>query len=257
VTVGSAVVPPGRETTVRLTLETRSAAPVVAGVELVTNDPATPVAFLTIGATAADKVAVTPDRVFFRADRGAVPVQLVSLVGPPDMELREAVCLADQFAARISARGETARERRWEIALTLRGDAVGEVRDELQVRTSDATRPLIVVPLGGTVRGDLELRPSGLFWGFATHAELSERTVRVRSRSGTRFAVRGVSCADPRVMILPARQTSPSSWEIEVTLGPQEAGVIDARMVVATDVPGEEELLVQLYADVVDERPPQ
>lgn len=249
VTVGSTVVAPGASTTVTLKLQTTAACPVMALVELKTNDPASPLAYLTVEGTAPQGVTVLPEWVLFRASKGSLTGPKVVVTGPAGMRLGDVLCLAERFTPRVTGPDKDERASHWVIELTLKPDAVGAIQDELEIHTSDLQRRLITVPISATIAGDLQAEPDGLFWGFVPPNEAAEQKLTLRSRSGASFHVAEARALDERVEVGGPRQTSPSSWEMMVRLGTQRPGVVDSKLVLTTDVPGETTIEVRVYGD--------
>jgi hypothetical protein len=250
VAASSAVVPAGGSGTVTLSLETETNGPVTATAEFRTDDPTCPVAFVTMQGTVPPGVDVLPDRVYFRASKGSVSALTVTVTGPADMRLGDVTCLAGRVTPRVTGPEVTEDKARWVIELSLAPGVVGAVQDELRIPTSFPKRPLISVPIGGTITGDLEVRPKELFWGFVDIGREAEQKLTIRSRSGASFQIIEAKASLEAVQPVASRQIDSSTWQLDVRLAPKQPGVIDTTLLLTTDLAGEERIEVPVYADV-------
>jgi len=215
--VAQEVLAPGKSTAVTVKFTVTSSGNVMRSAKLRTNDPRAAIVYLTLQGTVPHDVQVYPARLHVSRDKNAVALLSVTVSGPADMNLIEPSCERGLFEVRLGAPEVDANEKQtWQLELTFEPrDFVGRVEDTLMVRTSHAERPLISVPITGEVQGDLTLSPNQVFFGFAEVGDKAEQVVTVTSRSGTAF------------------------------------GVKSAKLVLTTDVPGEETLKIPVYAHVL------
>ena len=256
VSVGEELLPPGKSTAVTVRFTNPFPGNVMRSAKLRTNDPRAAVVYLTLQGKVPHDVQVRPARLYVSRPKNAVSPLTVTVSGPADMNLKEASCERGQFEVRIQAPALDANDMRtWQVQLALRArDFVGRIDDQLAIRTTHPDRPLITVPITGEVRGDLDLRPGQVFFGFVKVGDKAEQTVTIASRSRATFAVKSATLEGVGLRVTGPVRPGNGTWKVTVALGAERPGVIDAKLVLTTDVPGEGTLEVPVYAHVVAPR---
>ena len=250
--VGSTVLKPQQSTQITISIGIDCSGPVMASVRLLTNDATRPVAYVTLHGKVPYNVRLLPEEVRFTSPKGDVVAQRVILDGPEEMELKSAACRDGAFDVRITRGPAAPGTARWSVDRLLRdGDVPREVRDELRIHTTHPDRPLITVPITGEVRGDLDLRPAQVFFGFVRVGDKAEQAVTIASRSRATFTVEASNLEGAGLRVAEPVRAEDGSWRVTIALAAQKPGIIDANLVLTTDVPGEGTLEVPVYAHVV------
>ena len=253
VTVAQEVLAPGKSTAVTVKFTVTSSGNVMRSAKLRTNDPRAAIVYLTLQGTVPHDVQVYPTRLRVSRDKNAVPPLHVTVSGPVGMDVTGATCEGGRFDVQVGAPEVDANENKTsELELSLKPqDFVGRIEDELAVRTTHPDRPLITVPITGEVRGDADIRPAQVFFGFVRAGDKAEQTVTITSHSGDPFAVKSAKLKGKGLRVTQPIQTDDGSWRVTATLTAEQLGIIGTKLVLATDVPGEETLEVPVYAHVV------
>lgn len=137
------------------------------------------------------------------------------------------------------------------------------------IRTNDARRKLITVPLGGEILGDVSLNPARMSLGTVSVGQGLEDTIEIRNGRGDAFRVVGVEWrplqpagqpATPIAFVAepidPKGENQPAAaYRLKVTMPAfEQAGRVRGNIVVLTDVPLEEQVMLPYVGRVVDNR---
>jgi hypothetical protein len=252
VTISRQSLPPGESAEVTVAFTIGYSGSVMKSAELLTTDPTQPVVFLTVHGQVPHDLRAYPDRIYLSGDKGAVGGRTVTISGPAEMDLTEVKTERGLFDLDLSEPSVSEDGKKtWTLQLTFRPESfVGEIADQLSITTTHAERPLITIPIAGRIRGDLSVGPPSVFLGFVTPGAQAQQTVTIASRSFTRFAVRAAVSADPKIAVGEPSEAD-GVWRIPVSVATSESGVIDGRITVTTDVPGEETLEIPVYAHII------
>lgn len=131
-------------------------------------------------------------------------------------------------------------------------------RTELVIRTNDERKPLYSVAAVGRVIGDLELMPVRMTLGRLVVGDEFERDVIVRSRAGRAFEIKAVTgniaAIDAEYTFEPVDPEKRDQWVIRaqgkiLAAAPR----FNAPLMVATDVPEEELMRIQMYGQLIND----
>jgi len=252
VTVAKEDLAPGQSTQVTVKFTITHSGSVMKSAKLLTTDPAQPVVFLTVHGKVPHDLRIYPDRLYLGGDKGELPSRTITISGPAEMELGEVSTERGLFDIRIGEPQVSEDEKKtWQLELTLKpDDFIGEIADQLSIRTTHAERPLITIPITGRIRGDLKVDPPTVFFGFVKLGEKAEQTVIIESRSLAAFTLKAAN-ADSRKIRAGTPEQREGRWLIPIAVDTSAPGVIDANLTVTTDVPGEETLEIPVYAHIV------
>jgi len=130
-------------------------------------------------------------------------------------------------------------------------------RSAITIRTNDERKPIFSVGLYARVIGDLELKPVRMTLGRLVVGDLFEREILLRSRGAKPFRIRGINlntaAVDAQWSYEPLDPETPTEWIIRVkgkVVG--AAPRFNTQIHVATDVPDEELLKIQVYGQLRD-----
>jgi hypothetical protein len=251
---------PGQSTQVTVKFTITYSGSVMKSAKLLTTDPAQPVVFLTaqpvVFLTVHGKVPhdlrVYPDRLYLGGDKGELPSRTLTVSGPAEMDQGEVSTERGLFDIHLGEPQVSEDEKKtWQLELTLKPENfVGEIADQLSIRTTHAERPLITIPITGRIRGDLKLTPPTVFFGFVKPGEKAEQTVTIESRSLAAFTLKDLTPDSPKLRAGTPEQRE-GRWVIAISADTSEPGVVEGKLTVTTDVPGEETLAIPVYAHIV------
>ncbi len=187
---------------------------------------------------------------FAAVDRGETAERVIRVTGPETMDVTTA--MAEQALVTLEVQASEAQQegmRAWEIALALAPDLpVGQHSDQVRIMTTHPERPLISVPISIEVRSALAITPSSAFMGFVDTGDSKAVVLKIRPRSGAAFEIMNAE-VDDEAVTTETRRVGDSAWEVRITCRPAEAGIIDTKLVITTDIEGEERVEVDVYAD--------
>jgi len=253
VTVAEEILAPGKQTEVKVKFTVTYSGNVAKSARLKTNDPRAAVVYLTLHGTVPHDLQVQPAQLHLAGDKNAVLPLTLTVSGPADMNLTGAACDRGRFDVHVGdPHVDDNGKKTWTLSLSLKArDFVGRVEDQLTVRTTHAQRPVITIPIAGEVRGDLVVQLREVFFGFVKTGAKAEQRVRIASRSGAPFTVKSAKLDSAVLRLDGPVRADDGSWGLTVSLGAGAPGVIDTKLVLATDVPGEGTIEVPVYAHLV------
>jgi len=231
---------------------------IVKTAKLLTSDLTQPVIFFTVHGFVPHPARVTPQQMHLTGPKGAPLLKTLILSGPPEMQLEQIVSRDGLLSISPGSPTVTPDAKKlWEIEVALSSTrSAGRFADELRVHTSGADRPVMVVPVVAWIQGDL-VASQECFFGFVRPEgeHSAERMLQITSQSGARFALRGATASDPRILPGTPRQTR-DGWVVPVRLDTSKPGVIEGTVTLETDVTGEELLAANVYAQVLSSTNP-
>ncbi len=246
---------PGESTQVTVSFTIGYSGSVMKSAKLLTTDPTQPVVYLTMHGTVPHDLRVYPDRLHLGGDKGTVPTRTVTISGPAKMDLTEVATEHGLFDLTLSEPQVSEDEKKtWTLELAFRPESfVGEIEDQLSIKTTHPERPLITVPITGSIRGDLRVTPPSVFLGFVKPGAEAQQTITIESRSLSPFAVKSVASDSPRITA-GTPENNDGVWSIPVSVDASAEGVVEGSLTVTTDVPGEETLEIPVYAHIIEEQ---
>jgi hypothetical protein len=253
--LSSETIPPGEEAELAVEFKVAHSGTTVRTVRLLTTDLTRPVALVTLRATAPHELLVWPERLGFWLRKSETQTQGIRITGPPDMQVVSADSSLELLTARL--REEPAGpygSREWSVLVAAKpGLRTGVLGGHITISTTHAQRPQVRIPVRLNMGADLALTPPGVYFGFVNLRDRREQTLIIRSRSGTPFTMEQGNLDAPGVSVGEPTRVTPTEWKLTVTLNAERPGIIDTKLVVTADVPGEETLEIPIYAHVVAE----
>lgn len=142
------------------------------------------------------------------------------------------------------------------LRVTLKGDAApGQLRTELSIRTNDERKPIFSMSAVARVMGDLQFAPARMTLGRMVVGDEFDREIRITSRSGAPFEIKGVTLSNTTVdasfTYEPVDPENKTEWVITAkgsVLHP--AARFNTVVNVLTDVKGEEMLPLRMYGQL-------
>lgn len=245
------VFPPGQGGGIKVSLHTEGFGNLVETVTVKTNDPRRPKVFLTMRGTVPLGIRVYPAKVFVSAAKGQGAHALIILGGPLDLDVSNVVSDQPFLLASVEPgpRNETAKS--WRISIELSKDApAGKREGHVTITTRHPEQPEIIVPVIINVRPDIELSPAQVFAGIMKAGQKAESFIFISSRSGQHFRIKQVDVSVEGVRVGEAIDVDGSHWKIPVTIEASSMGRIEGKILITTDLPGEEQQIVPILAHV-------
>lgn len=151
----------------------------------------------------------------------------------------------------------------WKIDLEALCDGTakpGMMRGTIRVRTNDPRRESVMVTVTGQVLGDIAVSQPRISLGSLTMGEIVTPTIRVETRSGVVFTIKGFdeqsNLGEPiKWDIVPVGGEEPASaYEVTLTVrAPSTPGMIRATVIMKTDMPDEERVQLMVFGMVPPE----
>ena len=151
----------------------------------------------------------------------------------------------------------------WKIDLEALCDGTakpGMMRGTIRVRTNDPRRESVMGTVTGQVLGDIAVSQPRISLGSLTMGEIVTPTIRVETRSGVVFTIKGFdeqsNLGEPiKWDIVPVGGEAPASaYEVTLTvLAPSTPGMVRATVVMKTDMPDEERVQLMVFGMVPPE----
>lgn len=203
--ISEKMIPPGgrSEITARLSLAGRNG-PQSKPITILSNDPQNPEYRVTMAGTVSSAIMVSPDRLMFGQVGQGQAVELVTDITAATE--RFTVTGVESSIPELVVTTETMMEtRHYRIKATLTGPATpGPLSAALQVKTDNAGRPVITIPVIANVVGELIYAPAVMEIP-ASSAQPLTRYVVIRPGTLTEFTLKAVNLPDPsmRASIFP------------------------------------------------------
>lgn len=200
---------------------------------------------------------------FSMVEKGAGATQHIDVLGRfPEFEVTRVTTTDPQvFDVEVEQLGETEHNgqtlyaSRVHVRL-LESARPDNHRTELVIRTNDERKPLFSVAAVGRVIGDLELSPVRMTLGRIEVGDEFEREVIVRSRAGRGFEIKAVTgniaALDAEYTFEPVDPEKRDQWIVRAKGTVANAAPrFNAPLMVATDVPEEELMRIQMYGQLI------
>ena len=136
----------------------------------------------------------------------------------------------------------------------------GLMRASIRVRTNDPRRESVMVTVTGQVLGDIAVSRPRIALGSLTMGEIVTQTIRVETRSGVVFTIKGFdeqsNLGVPITWdVVPVGGKEPASaYEVTLTAqAPSTPGMVRAMVIMNTDMPDEERVQLMVFGMVPPE----
>jgi uncharacterized protein DUF1573 len=244
---------PGGEGRVEVTLDTaRIAGPTTKVVSVYTNDPEQGVLGLSLTGEVRSDLVTTPSPLYLgRVHRGEPVRREVTIVpgGTPPSTVTHVEQTSAYLRTTLEARPDGPGQR---LVVELDGDVpLGRLSESIRLFTTSPREPIMTLTVLGSVEGDVAVLPPQVTFGVARPGDAPERELVIRSRRGRPLTVTRV--AVPEDVVSYRLSTTQEGIEYRLALRLRDGlrpGKVEATVEIFTDHPGEERLVVPLYAIV-------
>jgi hypothetical protein len=255
--ISSEVIGPGQEGTISATFDTtRFSGEKAKSVSVYSNDPSLSVTTLTLQGEITVEVEIDPPQLYLgRVRRGEETVRSVDILYDASKSI--AITKVENSSPLLTVRAQDIEQqgrKGKKLIVTLKKNApLGRLNDEIKVTTTSEKRPLIEIPVFGSIEGDLVVAPPQVSFGVVRRGEGKTQEISIKSRASNPIHIVNVSSSN--VDIEPTLTTIKDGEEYKLTLSAKndsKAGRIQGEVKVFTDHPDEKVLTIPLYGMVSD-----
>ena len=255
--ISSEAIDPGQEGTISATFDTtRFSGEKAKNISVYSNDPAQPVTTLTLQGEILVEVEVDPPQLYLgRVRHGEETVRSVDVVydASKSLTITKVENSSPLFTVRTQDIEQQGRKGK-KLIVTLKKDApLGRLNDAIKVTTTSEKRPVIEIPVFGSIEGDLVIAPPQVSFGLVRRGEGKTQEVSIKSRSSSPVHIVKVQSSNADIEL--ALATLKDGEEYKLTLSAKNdstAGRIQGEVQVFTDHPSEKMLTIPLYGMVAD-----
>ena len=255
--ISADVIPPSKEGTISATFDTAHFSGEKAkSISVYSNDPIQPVTTLTLQGEITVEVTVEPTQLYLgRLRRGEETTRTVEVLYNADKPIT--ITKVENTSPVISVQAqELAKngQKGKKLLVTLKKDApLGRLNDQITVTTTSQKRPSIVIPVFGSIEGDVVILPPQVSFGVVRKGEGKTQEVSIKNRAAAPVHVLRAqsSTADVVAELAPVKEGE----EYRLTLrakSDSKAGRIQGEIQIFTDHPEEKVLTIPLYGMVAD-----
>ena len=245
-------VQPGGEARVLATLDTsRAAGRTTKVLSVYSDDPQVPVAALTLTGVVLADLTLTPNPVYLGRIRRGETVTREVVIRPGRPLGKDTVRAVTGELSGLQTRLDAAPDGTQRLTIGLGSDVpLGRFTRELRLETTSARQPVIVLPVVGSIEGDVVVLPSQVSCGVARAGASPERRLLIRNRGLQPLTVRRVSVPDAFDYSL---RTLEDGLEYQLSLKLRDnvrPGTVSGEVEIFTDHPTEQRVVVPLHAVV-------
>lgn len=251
VTVDKTSLAAGQTALVSMQSMVRRLAPLMKSAKLLTNSPEEPVIYLTLCGRCPWGLTAHPDVVVVSGEKGHARTRTVRLCGSSQSTIARVVSERGLFAVTVpDPANEFRGMKTWDINLRLDSPVyVGPIADALSVYIDGRDAPVVRIPIVGGILGDVEVQPSTAYFGFVASGAEVRQELSLKSRSGVPFEVRDARSDNPHVRVGSLLKNE-GKWVLPVTMDGSAHGAVRGKLSLATDVPGEETISIDVFGYV-------
>jgi len=255
--ISADVIPPGGEGTISATFDTtRFAGEKAKSIAVYSNDPLHPVTTLTLQGEIAIEVAADPPQLYLgRLRRGEVKTGTIEVLS--DLAKGISIVKVENAHPAVSIRTEDLQKEEKQgkkLYVTLKKDvSLGRFNDQITVTTTSPKKPTLVIPVFGSIEGDLLVQPPQVSFGVIRQGEGKTQEVSIKSRA--KKPVHLLRAQSSVADITPELTSVKEGAEYRLTISAKaesKPGRIQGEVQVFTDHPEEKVLTIPLYGMVAD-----
>jgi hypothetical protein len=250
--VSDSTVPPGGEARVLATLDTaRLTGRTTKVLTVYSDDAQVPVGALTLTGEVLADLALSPNPVYLGRLRRGETISREVVIRPGRPGGRDIVRAVGGELSGLQTRLDLLPDGSQRLFLSVGADLpLGRLNRELRLETTSARQPVIVLPVFGSIEGDVVVLPSQVTFGVARAGASPERRLLIRNRGLQPLTVRRVAVPDTVEYSL---RTLEDGLEYQLSLKLREdvgPGTVTGEVEIFTDHPTEQRVVVPLHAVV-------
>ncbi len=258
--ISDPLIPPGGQGTINATFDTSQFLGEKKKTVIVhTNDPEQPATTLTLQGEIRVEVAADPPQVYVgRLAYGKAVSRRVEIVSDTDssIEITQVTNTHPSVGVRTEPLERDGQRGKTLIVTVAENAPLGRLNDQITVTTTSTKRPSVVIPVFGSVEGELLVQPPQVTFGVVQPGLAKTRTVTITNRSKTPVRISRVTSTARRVEAQLETITQGAEYTVVVKVAANgQPGRIQGEVQVFTDHPLEKVLSIPLYGRVAE--PPQ
>jgi hypothetical protein len=255
--ISADVIPPGGEGTISATFDTtRFAGEKAKSIAVYSNDPLQPVTTLTLQGEITIEVAADPPQLYLgRLRRGEGKTGTIEVLS--DTAKGISIVKVENSHPAVSLRTEDLQKEDRQgkkIHVTLKKDvSLGRFNDQITVTTTSSKKPTIVIPVFGSIEGDLLVQPPQVSFGVVRQGEGKTQEVSIKNRA--KKPVHLLRAQSSVADVTPELTAVKDGAEYRLTISAKaesKPGRIQGEVQVFTDHAEETVLTIPLYGMVAD-----
>src|SRR5215813_8435052 len=251
------VIPPGKEGTISATFDTTHFSGEKAkGITVYSNDPLQPVTTLTLQGEVTIEVAAEPAQLYLgRLRRGEEATRTIEVLYDAQksidiVKIENSHPSVSVHAEDLSKEGKKGKK----LLVTLKKDApLGRLNDQIVVTTTSQKKPVVEIPVFGSIEGDMVVLPPQVSFGVVRKGESKTQEISIKNRGTKPVQVVRVqnSVTEVSAELTPVKQGEEYRLTLK-TKGENQPGRIQGEIQVFTDHPEEKVLTIPLYGIVAE-----
>lgn len=251
------VILPGKEGTISATFDTTHFSGEKAkGITVYSNDPLQPVATLTLQGEITIEVGVEPAQLYLgRVRRGAEATRTIEVLydAQKPIDITKIVNSHPSVSVRAEDLSKDGKKGK-KLFVVLKKDApLGRLNDEIVLSTTSSKKPVVEIPIFGSIEGDLLVFPPQVSFGVVHKGESKTQEISIKNRGAKPVQVVRIqnSATDVIAELTPVKQGEEYRLTLR-TKGESKPGRIQGEIQVFTDHPEEKVLTIPLYGIVAE-----
>jgi hypothetical protein len=255
--ISEEVLPPGKEGTISATFDTTHFSGEKAkGISVYSNDPLQPVTTLTLQGEITIEVAADPAQLYLGRLRRREEITRSTDVLYDAQKPIDIVKIENSHPS-LSVQAEdfsTEGKKGKKLIVTLKKDApLGRLNDQIVVTTTSQKKPVLEIPVFGSVEGDMLVLPPQVSFGVVRRGESKTQEISIKNRGSKPVQVVRVQNSAPEVVaeLTPVKQGEEYRLTLR-TKGESKLGRIQGEVQIFTDHPEEKVLTIPLYGIVAE-----
>jgi len=255
--IAEKVIPSGGEGTISATFDTsRFIGEKKKTIGVHTNDPNQAVTTLTLQGEIRVEVAAEPPQLYVgRLQRGKQVTRTVEVLSDAGsgITITKVENSNPSIQVKTEALEKDGKQGKKLLVTVAKDAALGRLNDQITVTTTSQKRPSIMIPVFGSLEGDLLVQPPQVTFGVVRPGESKTRKVNIKNQSKTPVKITEVKSTAEGVEAEVAAITPGAEYTVSLTIsGDTAPGRISGKITVSTDHPEESVLSIPLYGRVTD-----
>ena len=251
------VIPPGKEGTISATFDTTHFSGEKAkGISVYSNDPLQPVAELTLQGEITIEVAAEPAQLYLgRLRRGEEATRSVDVLYDAQKSIDIVKVENSHPSISVHADDFTTEDKKGKkLLVTIKKDApLGRLNDRIMVTTTSQKKPVLEIPVFGSIEGDVVVAPPQVSFGVVRKGETKTQEISIKNRGTNPVQVVRIQNSAPDVVAEVTAVKQGEEYLLTLkTKGESKPGRIQGEVQIFTDHPEEKMLTIPLYGIVAE-----
>ena len=249
---------PNHKGTVQVTFDTkRFIGQRAKSVSVHSNDPLGRITTLTLRGEITTEVRATPEQLYMgRISRGSQKRHTVeiSIASTNSARILEITNENPAVSLRILDRIANGQEHVTPVRVGLSEEVVlGGFTDTITVKTTSKRKPLLKIPVFGTVEGDVTVVPAQVTFGVVRSGVEKKQEVKIVNRAALPISIRNAKSSEENVLVQIVEDSPGKEFRLIMTVGPSgRVGKIRGTVEFMTSHPEERYFSIPIFGVVTD-----